>query len=134
MSELLHALVLQRRREKELQEKNLSAKRRLQEIGANHGQQIYINDLKNVTKVAESILNAKDLTAEYEEVLNRLEIMNVKLLNQSRDEILRKYDNDPYFVRLFTKYTELLGTEVKKSTIQTLEKKQQTPVKFFDGN
>jgi hypothetical protein len=60
--------------------------------------------------------------------------MNVKLLNQSRDEILRKYDNDPYFVRLFTKYTELLGTEVKKSTIQTLEKKQQTPVKFFDGN
>jgi YesN/AraC family two-component response regulator len=134
MPELLHALVLEQRRQKELQEKNQNAKRRLQEIGANHGQQIHINDLKNVTKVAESILNAKDLKNEYEEVLNRLDVMNVKLLNQSRDEILGKYDNDPYFVRLFTKYTELLGTEVKKSTIQTLERKQQTPVKFFDGN
>jgi YesN/AraC family two-component response regulator len=134
MPELLHALVLQQRRERELKEKNVNAKRRLQEIGANYGQHIHINDLKNVTKVAESILNAKDLKDEFEEVLNRLDVMNVKLLNQSRDEILRKYDNDPYFVRLFTKYTELLGTEVKKSTIQTLERKQQTPVKFFDGN
>ena len=67
-------------------------------------------------------------------MLNTFNIINVKLLNQTRNDILRKYDNDPFFVRLFTKYSELLGTEVKKSTLQTLEKKKQTPVKFFDGN
>ena len=67
-------------------------------------------------------------------MLNAFNVINIKLLNTSRDEILRKYDNDPFFVRLFTKYSELLGTEVKKSTLQTLEKKKQTPVKFFDGN
>jgi hypothetical protein len=50
-----------------------------------------------------------------------------------RDDILRKYDNDPYFVRLFTKYTELLSTEVKKSTLQSVEKKKQTPVTFYNG-
>jgi hypothetical protein len=84
--------------------------------------------------VAESILNRNDLQKEYEDMLNAFNVINIKLLNTSRDEILRKYDNDPFFVRLFTKYSELLGTEVKKSTLQTLEKKKQTPVKFFDGN
>jgi len=90
--------------------------------------------MKNVSKVAESILNRNDLQKEYEDMLNAFNVINIKLLNTSRDEILRKYDNDPFFVRLFTKYSELLGTEVKKSTLQTLEKKKQTPVKFFDGN
>ena len=132
--ESLHALVLQERRKKELAEKNIAAKRRLQEIGGIHGQNVHINDLKNVSKVAESILNRNDLQKEYEDMLNAFNVINIKLLNTSRDEILRKYDNDPFFVRLLTKYSELLGTEVKKSTLQTLEKKKQTPVKFFDGN
>ena len=131
--ESLHALILQERRKKELAEKNIAARKRLQEIGGTHGQNTHINDLKNVTKVAESILNRKDLQKEYEDVLNSYNILNVKMLIDVRDDILRKYDSDPYFVRLLTAYTELLGDEVKKSTLQSVLKRKEAQVKFFDG-
>ena len=135
MERYFHAEILEQKRQKELQERNLNAKRRLQEIASGTQTQWSgnIKDLKNVTKVAESILNSKDLQKEYEDMLNTLNVINVKLLNKVRDDILRKYDNDPYFVRLFTQYSELLGTEVKKSTLQSIEKKKQTPVTFYNG-
>ena len=131
----LYAQVLEQKRQKELQERNLNAKRRLQEIASGNQTQWSgnIKDLKNVTKVAESILSSKDLQKEYEDMLNTLNVINVKMLNKVRDDILRKYDNDPYFVRLFTQYSELLGSEVKKSTLQSIEKKKQTPVTFYNG-
>ena len=135
MERYFHAEILEQKRQKELQERNLNAKRRLQEIASGNQTQWSgnIQDLKNVTKVAESILNSKDLQKEYEDMLNTFNVINVKTLNTVRDDILRKYDNDPYFVRLFTKYTELLSTEVKKSTLQSVEKKKQTPVTFYNG-
>jgi len=135
MERYFHAEILEQKRQKELQERNLNAKRRLQEIASGTQTQWSgnIKDLKNVTKVAESILNSKDLQKEYEDMLNTLNVINVKMLNKVRDDILRKYDNDPYFVRLFTQYSELLGTEVKKSTLQSIEKKKQTPVTFYNG-
>ena len=135
MERYFHAEILEQKRQKELQERNLNAKRRLQEIASGNQTQWSgnIQDLKNVTKVAESILNSKDLQKEYEDMLNTLNVINVKMLNKVRDDILRKYDNDPYFVRLFTQYSELLGTEVKKSTLQSIEKKKQTPVTFYNG-
>ena len=135
MERYFHAEILEQKRQKELQERNLNAKRRLQEIASGNQTQWSgnIKDLKNVTKVAESILNSKDLQKEYEDMLNTLNVINVKMLNTIRDDILRKYDNDPYFVRLFTQYSELLGTEVKKSTLQSVEKKKQTPVTFYNG-
>jgi len=132
----LYAQVLEQKRQKELQERNLNAKRRLQEIASGTQTQWSgnIKDLKNVTKVAESILNSKDLQKEYEDVLTTFDVINVKMLNKVRDDILRKYDTDPFFVRLFTQYSELLGTEVKKSTLQSIEKKKQTPVTFYNSN
>ena len=135
MERYFHAEILEQKRQKELQERNLNAKRRLQEIASGNQTQWSgnIKDLKNVTKVAESILNSKDLQKEYEDMLNTFNVINVKMLNKVRDDILRKYDTDPYFVRLFTQYTELLGTEVKKSTLQSIEKKKQTPVTFYNG-
>ena len=135
MERYFHAEILEQKRQKELQERNLHAKRRLQEIASGNQTQWSgnIKDLKNVTKVAESILNSKDLQKEYEDMLNTFNVINVKTLNMVRDDILRKYDNDPYFVRLFTKYSELLSTEVKKSTLQSVEKKKQTPVTFYNG-
>ena len=135
MERYFHAEILEQKRQKELQERNLNAKRRLQEIASGNQTQWSgnIKDLKNVTKVAESILNSKDLQKEYEDMLNTFNVINVKTLNTIRDDILRKYDNDPYFVRLFTKYTELLSTEVEKSTLQSVEKKKQTPVTFYNG-
>jgi len=135
MERYFHAEILEQKRQKELQERNLNAKRRLQEIASGNQTQWSgnIKDLKNVTKVAESILNSKDLQKEYEDMLNTFDVINVKMLNKVRDDILRKYDNDPYFVRLFTQYSELLGAEVKKSTLQSIEKKKQTPVTFYNG-
>ena len=135
MERYFHAEILEQKKQKELQERNLNAKRRLQEIASSNQTQWSgnIKDLKNVTKVAESILNSKDLQKEYEDMLNTFDVINVKMLNKVRDDILRKYDNDPYFVRLFTQYSELLGTEVKKSTLQSIEKKKQTPVTFYNG-
>ena len=135
MERYFHAEILEQKRQKQLQERNLNAKRRLQEIASGTQTQWSgnIKDLKNVTKVAESILNSKDLQKEYEDMLNTFNVINVKMLNKVRDDILRKYDNDPYFVRLFTQYSELLGTEVKKSTLQSVEKKKQTPVTFYNG-
>ena len=136
MERYFHAEILEQKRQKELQERNLNAKRRLQEIASGTQTQWSgnIKDLKNVTKVAESILNSKDLQKEYEDMLNTFNVINVKMLNKVRDDILRKYDTDPYFVRLFTQYSELLGTEVKKSTLQSIEKKKQTPVTFYNSN
>ena len=135
MERYFHAEILEQKRQKELQERNLHAKRRLQEIASGNQTQWSgnIKDLKNVTKVAESILNSKDLQKEYEDMLNTFNVINLKTLNMIRDDILRKYDNDPYFVRLFTKYSELLCLEVKKSTLQSVEKKKQTPVTFYNG-
>lgn len=135
MERYFHAEILEQKRQKELQERNLNAKRRLQEIASGNQTQWSgnIKDLKNVTKVAESILNSKDLQKEYEDMLNTFDVINVKMLNKVRDDILRKYDNDPYFVRLFTQYSELLSLEVKKSTLQSIEKKKQTPVTFYNG-
>ena len=135
MERYFHAEILEQKRQKELQERNLNAKRRLQEIASGTQTQWSgnIKDLKNITKVAESILNSKDLQKEYEDMLNTFNVINVKTLNMIRDDILRKYDNDPYFVRLFTKYSELLSTEVKKTTLQSVEKKKQTPVTFYNG-
>ena len=135
MERYFHAEILEQKRQKELQERNLNAKRRLQEIASGNQTQWSgnIKDLKNVTKVAESILNSKDLQKEYEDMLNTFNVINLKTLNMIRDDILRKYDNDPYFVRLFTKYSELLCLEVKKSTLQSVEKKKQTPVTFYNG-
>ena len=135
MERYFHAEILEQKRQKELQERNLNAKRRLQEIASGTQTQWSgnIKDLKNITKVAESILNSKDLQKEYEDMLNTFNVINVKTLNTIRDDILRKYDNDSYFVRLFTKYSELLSTEVEKSTLQSVEKKKQTPVTFYNG-
>ena len=135
MERYFHAEILEQKRQKELQERNLNAKRRLQEIASGNQTQWSgnIKDLKNITKVAESILNSKDLQKEYEDMLNTFDVINVKMLNKVRDDILRKYDTDPYFVRLFTQYSELLGSEVKKSTLQSIEKKKQTPVTFYNG-
>ena len=135
MERYFHAEILEQKRQKERQQRNQNSKARLQEIASGNQTQWSgnIKDLKNVTKVAESILNSKDLQKEYEDMLNTFDVINIKVLSSVRDDILRKYDNDPYFVRLFTKYSELLSSEIKKSTLQSVEKKKQTPVTFYNG-
>lgn len=129
---LLHAQLLEQKRQKELQERNLNAKRRLQEI-ASGNQNIHINDLKNVSKVAESILDRKDVESEYEQILSNLDIIKVDDLLNLRNSILDKFNKDVFFTRIFSKYTELLGKLVIDATQKKLIKKSGNPVKFYDG-
>lgn len=83
--------------------------------------------------MAEGILNSTHVEKEYEKVLDKFNIVNVAVLMTKRDEILGKFSNDVYFVRLFTEYTELFGDMVAKSTLQSVQDKNKATVKFFDG-
>jgi len=138
MTELLHELVNQKKLEKIRFERSQSGKKRLNEIAINQGSKTnsFLNvkeELKGTIKMAESILNANHVEKEYENVLDKFNIVNVAVLMTKRDEILSKFSNDVYFVRLFTQYTELLGDMVAKSTLQSLQDKNKATVKFFDG-
>jgi transcriptional regulator with AAA-type ATPase domain len=132
----LYAQVLEQKRQKELQERNLNAKRRLQEIASGTQTQWSgnIKELSNVTKVVESILSSKELESEYQTILNNLDIMKVDKLDEYRSEILCALKNDVYFIRRFSEFTELLGKSVVDSTQKRLLKKSgKDTVKFFDG-
>ena len=131
----LYAQVLEQKRQKDLQERNLNAKRRLQEIASGTQTQWSgnIKELSNVTKVVESILSSKELESEYQTILNNLDIMKVDKLDEYRSEILGALKNDVYFIRRFSEFTELLGKSVVDSTQKRLLKKSGDTVKFFDG-
>ena len=132
----LHSLVLENKRQRERQEKNEAGKRRLQEIqmGGNTQWSGNIKDLSNVTKVVESILSGKDLDSEYQKIISNLDIMRVDKLDELRSEILGALENDVYFIRKFSEFTELLGKSVVDSTQKRLLKKSgKDTVKFFEG-
>ena len=137
MTELLHELVNQQKLEKIREEKSKSGKERLNQIFMNQtGTTLWSGDMKpskNVSKVIESILSSKDLEKEYEDMLNTFNVSNVKGLLIVRDDILRKYDNDPYFVRKVTEYTELLAKEIKRATLQQVQDRSTPKVTFYDG-
>jgi len=138
MAEMLHKLVNEDKLEKIRFERSQSGKKRLNEIVINQGSKTdcFLNvkeELKGTIKMAESILNSKDVEQEYQNMLDSFGMVNTKILDSTRNAILSKFSNDVYFTRLFTKHMELFGSEVKKSTLQSIEKKKQTPVNFFDG-
>jgi len=138
MADLLHKIVNESKLEKIRFERSQSGKKRLNEIAIKQGSKTdcFLNvkeELKGTIKMAESILNAGHVEKEYENVLDKLNIVNVAVLMAKRDEILSKFSNDVYFVRLFTQYTELLGDMVAKSTLQSVHDKNKATVKFFDG-
>ena len=136
MSELLHAQKLEKERQDRLQKRNEAGRKRLHEISFG-GQTQWsgnIKDLSNVTKVVESILSGKDLDSEYQKIISNLDIMRVDKLDELRSEILGALENDVYFIRKFSEYTELLGKSVVDSTQKRLLKKSgKDTVKFFEG-
>jgi len=131
--ENLHQQLHEKKRQEELAKRNQSGSKRLQEINSNSKTNWSGNlkDLKGLTKVAESMLNPKDLRKEYEDILAQYDVINVKILEQARSEFLRKYENDPFFARLFNQYTDLLASEVKKATLLQFNKKNKSQVYFF---
>jgi len=131
--ENLHQQLHEKKRQEELAKRNASGLKRLQEINSNSKTNWSGNlkDLKGLTKVAESMLNPKDLRKEFEDILAQYDVINVKVLEQARSEFLRKYENDPFFARLFNQYTDLLASEVKKATLLQFNKKNKSQVYFF---
>ena len=125
----------EKQQQEELARKNQRGKERLQAIGTGGHTQWSgnIKELSNVTKVVESILDSKDLEKEYEHILDNLNVIRVDDLLNLRNGILKRYNNDVFFVRMFSKYTELLGKLAIDGTEKKLIKKSGSPVKFMDG-
>jgi len=128
MSKTLHQLVNEQKLETLRQSRSTSGKQRLNQLVTNQGSKTQwsgnIKELKNITKVVESILDSKDLDNEYIEILDRLDISDQKTLLDVRYEILKKLDNDPHYLRLFSKYSEIFGDMVKKSVLSKMKNKK----------
>jgi len=131
--ENLHQQLQEKNRQDELVKRNASGTQRLQEINSQSKTNWSGNlkELKGITKIAEAMLNPKDLRKEFEDILGQYDIINVRVLDQARSEFLRKYENDPFFARLFNQYTDLLASEVKKATLLQFKEKDKSQVYFF---
>lgn len=131
--ESLHALVLQERRKRELAEKNIAAKRRLQEIASGSKTQWSGNltqDLKGVNEAVKSILDPKLTNDEYEELLSHHDIIPNEVLKSTHYKLIGAID--PYFQRMFNKYIELLLLKKEEGMLRSKRKIETPVVKFHE--
>ena len=131
--ESLHALVLQERRKRELAEKNIAAKRRLQEIASGSKTQWSGNltqDLKGVNEAVKSILDPKLTSDEYEELLTHHDIIPNEVLKSTHYKLIGAID--PYFQRMFNKYIELLLLKKEEGMLRSKRKIETPVVKFHE--
>ena len=127
----LYAQVLEQKRQKELQERNLNAKRRLQEIASGNqtqwsGNLIY--DLKGVNEAAKAILDPKLTHDEYEELLTLHDIIPNEVLKSTHYKLISVIDD--HYKRLFNKYIELLLLKKEEGMLRS-KRKIETPVITF---
>lgn len=131
--ESLHALVLQERRKRELAEKNIAAKRRLQEITSGSKTQWSGNltqDLKGVNEAVKEILNPKLTHQEYEELLSHHDIIPNEVLKSTHYKLIGAID--PHYQRMFNKYIELLLLKKEEGMLRSKRKIQKPVVKFHE--
>ena len=131
MERYFHAEILEQKRQKQLQERNLNAKRRLQEIASGNqtqwsGNLIY--DLKGVNEAAKSILDPKLTNDEYEELLSHHDIIPNEVLKSTHYKLIGAID--PYYQRMFNKYIELLLLKKEEGMLRS-KRKIETPVVTF---
>ena len=131
MERYFHAEILEQKRQKELQEKNLNAKRRLQEIASGSktqwsGNLVY--DLKGVNEAVKAILDPKLTNDEYEELLNHHDIIPNDVLKSTHYKLIGVID--PHYKRLFNKYIELLLLKKEEGMLRS-KRKIETPVVTF---
>ena len=124
----LYAQVLEQKRQKELQERNLNAKRRLQEIASGNqtqwsGNLVY--DLKGVNEAAKAILDPKLTHDEYEELLTHHDIIPNEVLKSTHYKLISVIDD--HYKRLFNKYIELLLLKKEEGMLRS-KRKIETPV------
>ena len=127
----LYAQVLEQKRQKELQERNLNAKRRLQEIASSNqtqwsGNLVY--DLKGVNEAVKAILDPKLTHDEYEELLTHHDIIPNEVLKSTHYKLISVIDD--HYKRLFNKYIELLLLKKEEGMLRS-KRKIETPVVTF---
>jgi hypothetical protein len=131
MERYFHAEILEQKRQKELQERNLNAKRRLQEIASSNqtqwsGNLVY--DLKGVNEAAKAILDPKLTHDEYEELLTHHDIIPNEVLKNAHYKLIGAIDD--HYKRLFNKYIELLLLKKEEGMLRS-KRKIETPVITF---
>jgi hypothetical protein len=131
MERYFHAEILEQKRQKELQEKNLNAKRRLQEIASGSktqwsGNLVY--DLKGVNEAVKAILDPKLTHDEYEELLTHHDIIPNDVLKSTHYKLISVIDD--HYKRLFNKYIELLLLKKEEGMLRS-KRKIETPVVTF---
>ena len=131
MERYFHAEILEQKRQKELQEKNLNAKRRLQEIANGSktqwsGNLVY--DLKGVNEAVKAILDPKLTHDEYEELLTHHDIIPNEVLKSTHYKLISVIDD--HYKRLFNKYIELLLLKKEEGMLRS-KRKIETPVVTF---
>ena len=131
MERYFHAEILEQKRKKELQERNLNAKRRLQEIASGNltqwsGNLVY--DLKGVNEAAKAILDPKLTHDEYEELLTHHDIIPNEVLKSTHYKLISVIDD--HYKRLFNKYIELLLLKKEEGMLRS-KRKIETPVVMF---
>ena len=131
MERYFHAEILEQKRQKELQERNLNAKRRLQEIASGNqtqwsGNLVY--DLKGVNEAAKAILDPKLTHDEYEELLTHHDIIPNEVLKSTHYKLISVIDD--HYKRLFNKYIELLLLKKEEGMLRS-KRKIETPVVTF---
>ena len=132
MERYFHAEILEQKRQKELQERNLNAKRRLQEIASGNqtqwsGNLVY--DLKGVNEAAKAILDPKLTHDEYEELLTHHDIIPNEVLKSTHYKLISVIDD--HYKRLFNKYIELLLLKKEEGMLKS-KRKIETPVITFN--
>jgi hypothetical protein len=131
MERYFHAEILEQKRQKELQERNLNAKRRLQEIASGNqtqwsGNLVY--DLKGVNEAVKAILDPKLTHDEYEELLTHHDIIPNEVLKSTHYKLISVIDD--HYKRLFNKYIELLLLKKEEGMLRS-KRKIETPVVTF---
>ena len=131
MERYFHAEILEQKRQKELQERNLNAKRRLQEIASGNqtqwsGNLVY--DLKGVNEAVKAILDPKLTHDEYEELLTHHDIIPNEVLKSTHYKLIGVIDD--HYKRLFNKYIELLLLKKEEGMLRS-KRKIETPVVMF---
>jgi hypothetical protein len=131
MERYFHAEILEQKRQKELQERNLNAKRRLQEIASGNqtqwsGNLVY--DLKGVNEAVKAILDPKLTHDEYEELLTHHDIIPNDVLKNTHYKLISVIDD--HYKRLFNKYIELLLLKKEEGMLRS-KRKIETPVVTF---
>ena len=132
MERYFHAEILEQKRQKELQEKNLNAKRRLQEIASGSktqwsGNLVY--DLKGVNEAVKAILDPKLTHDEYEELLTHHDIIPNDVLKSTHYKLISVIDD--HYKRLFNKYIELLLLKKEEGMLRS-KRKIETPIITFN--